>query len=58
MRTTPSVIAFTEDGQKLVGQAAKRQVTLLLTALRGSKLFALINRLSPTQRTPSTQLNV
>jgi molecular chaperone DnaK len=25
MRTTPSVVAFTEDGQRLVGQSAKRQ---------------------------------
>eukprot|EP00331_Platyophrya_macrostoma_P032339 CAMPEP_0176448906 /NCGR_PEP_ID=MMETSP0127-20121128/26115_1 /TAXON_ID=938130 /ORGANISM="Platyophrya macrostoma, Strain WH" /LENGTH=615 /DNA_ID=CAMNT_0017836051 /DNA_START=176 /DNA_END=2023 /DNA_ORIENTATION=- len=25
MRTTPSVVAFTDDGQRLVGQAAKRQ---------------------------------
>jgi molecular chaperone DnaK len=25
-RTTPSVVAFTEDGQRLVGVAAKRQV--------------------------------
>jgi len=25
MRTTPSIVAFTEDGQRLVGQAAKRQ---------------------------------
>ena len=24
-RTTPSVVAFTKDGQRLVGQAAKRQ---------------------------------
>ncbi len=24
-RTTPSIIAFTEDGERLVGQAAKRQ---------------------------------
>lgn len=29
MRTTPSIVAFTEDGQRLVGQAAKRQVILL-----------------------------
>lgn len=25
VRTTPSIVAFTEDGEKLVGQAAKRQ---------------------------------
>ncbi|MBT5540007.1 MAG: Hsp70 family protein, partial [Alphaproteobacteria bacterium] len=24
-RTTPSVVAFTEDGERLVGQSAKRQ---------------------------------
>ena len=27
-RTTPSVVAFTEDGQRLVGQVAKRQLIL------------------------------
>ena len=27
-RTTPSVVAFTEDGQRLVGQVAKRQMIL------------------------------
>lgn len=27
-RTTPSVVAFTKDGELLVGQAAKRQVCL------------------------------
>ncbi len=26
MRTTPSTVAFTEDGQRLVGIPAKRQV--------------------------------
>jgi hypothetical protein len=26
-RTTPSVVAFTKDGEQLVGQAAKRQVS-------------------------------
>ena len=25
MRTTPSIVAFTEDGERLVGQPAKRQ---------------------------------
>ncbi|MEE8247940.1 MAG: Hsp70 family protein, partial [Alphaproteobacteria bacterium] len=25
MRTTPSMVAFTDDGERLVGQAAKRQ---------------------------------
>jgi molecular chaperone DnaK len=28
MRTTPSVVAFTEEGQRLVGQVAKRQAIL------------------------------
>lgn len=26
MRTTPSIVAFTDDGQRLVGLPAKRQV--------------------------------
>jgi len=29
MRTTPSVVAFTNDGQRLVGMPAKRQVSLM-----------------------------
>ena len=29
MRTTPSVVAFTDDGQRLVGVPAKRQVHTL-----------------------------
>jgi molecular chaperone DnaK len=28
-RTTPSVVAFTKDGELLVGQAAKRQVNIM-----------------------------
>ena len=31
-RTTPSIVAFTEDGQRLVGVPAKRQVRRPLTA--------------------------
>ena len=27
VRTTPSIVAFTKDGQRLVGAPAKRQVT-------------------------------
>ena len=37
-RTTPSVVAFTDDGEKLVGQPAKRQaVTDPETTNRGVK---------------------
>jgi molecular chaperone DnaK len=30
MRTTPSIVAFTDDGQRLVGLPAKRQVSKLI----------------------------
>jgi molecular chaperone DnaK len=30
MRTTPSIVAFTDDGQRLVGLPAKRQVSAQL----------------------------
>src|SRR5437660_1580059 len=34
-RVTPSVVAFTEDGQRLVGQVARRQAILLVFELGG-----------------------
>jgi len=49
MRTTPSVVAFTNDGQRLVGVPAKRQVTpLSLNSLTKHHL-----RPSPTPKTLS-----
>src|ERR1017187_2981134 len=39
-RTTPSVVAFTKDGEKLVGQIAKRQaVTNAENTIYSSKRF-------------------
>ena len=29
-RTTPSIVAFTKSGERLVGQAAKRQILAIL----------------------------
>jgi molecular chaperone DnaK len=43
-RTTPSVVAFLEDGERLVGQPAKRQAVTNPT----NTLFA-IKRLIPTR---------
>jgi molecular chaperone DnaK (HSP70) len=34
MRTTPSVVAFLEDGTRLVGISAKRQVKIITKPLR------------------------
>ena len=42
MRTTPSIVAFTDDGQRLVGLPAKRQVCLYIN----KQYF----RVLPTQR--------
>ena len=39
-RTTPSVVAFTEDGERLVGQSAKRQAIT-----NPSNTFSAIKRL-------------
>jgi molecular chaperone DnaK (HSP70) len=54
MRTTPSIVAFTDDGQRLVGLPAKRQVCLL----DYSQSILLIfpdNRQSQTQKTHCMQ---
>ena len=33
MRTTPSVVAFTKTGERVVGEPAKRQAVTMLTRL-------------------------
>ncbi len=40
MRTTPSIVAFTDDGERLVGQPAKRQAVT-----NPEKTFFAIKRL-------------
>ena len=46
-RTTPSVVAFTEDGTRHVGDIAKRQVSLTRTSQRATRLTALLTASSP-----------
>jgi hypothetical protein len=57
MRTTPSVVAFTPKGERLVGLAAKRQVStdILRSVWRGFVVYELgvLSRLFRTPRTPS-----
>ena len=36
MRTTPSIVAFTDDGERLVGQPAKRQATARRSSWRAA----------------------
>lgn len=51
-RTTPSVVAFTDNGERLVGAAAKRQVTKFLsTEITSFRLCKIL-------KTPSLQQNV
>ncbi len=38
-RTTASVVAFTPDGERIVGQAAKRQVRSSTCTLPGSQML-------------------
>ena len=51
-RTTPSVVAFTKDGERLVGEAAKRQGTVYDTH---HCLPAIQSKLTPAcAKTPQT----
>jgi molecular chaperone DnaK len=50
-RTTPSMVAFTEDGERLVGQAAKRQAV----TNPESTLFAIKRLIGRTFTDPTTQ---
>ncbi|MBM3502572.1 MAG: molecular chaperone DnaK [Alphaproteobacteria bacterium] len=51
MRTTPSMVAFSEDGERLVGQAAKRQAVTNPEAT----LFAIKRLIGRTYDDPMTQ---
>ncbi|MSO64356.1 MAG: molecular chaperone DnaK [Alphaproteobacteria bacterium] len=51
VRTTPSMVAFTEDGERLVGQAAKRQSVTNPEAT----LFAIKRLIGRTYEDPMTQ---
>ena len=50
-RTTPSMVAFTQDGERLVGQAAKRQAVTNPEAT----LFAIKRLIGRTHADPLTQ---
>ena len=38
-RTTPSVVAFTKNGERLVGEAAKRQMMIILIKKMKKNLY-------------------
>ena len=42
-RTTPSVVAFTKDGERLIGQPAKRQATKDAGQIAGLVVLRIIN---------------
>ena len=43
-RTTPSIVAFTKDGEKVVGDPAKRQVVYAKTSNRSFTCWMSSNR--------------
>src|SRR5690606_15460311 len=51
MRTTPSMVAFTQDGERLVGQSAKRQAVTTPT----NTLFAIKRPIVRSDEDPTTQ---
>ncbi len=51
MRTTPSMVAFTQDGERLVGQSAKRQAVTNPT----NTLFAIKRLIGRAYEDPTTQ---
>ena len=51
MRTTPSMVAFTQDGERLVGQSAKRQAVTNPT----NTLFAIKRLIGRSYDDPTTQ---
>ena len=44
LRTTPSVVAFTEDGQRVVGTPAKRQVKKKKKLIKNSIFSSLFHK--------------
>jgi molecular chaperone DnaK len=53
-RTTPSMVAFTDDGEKLVGQSAKRQAV----TNPENTLFAIKRLIGRTFQDPATQKDI
>ena len=55
-RTTPSVVAFTEDGERLIGTPAKRQAvtTPSIPILRLSASSDAPSQTKPLKKTPSS----
>ena len=54
MRTTPSIVAFAEDGERLVGQSAKRQAV----TNPENTVFAIKRLIGRTFKDPMTQKDI